>query len=116
MTVHVQVREALRDLAGDRVYPVVADEGTPTPYIVFQVVGGGPEEFIGGDKPAKRQYRIQVNVWAATTLEAGAIAEQAEDALRARVDLQTEVLTGASDAFDEITKYRGAMQDFYVFC
>lgn len=116
MSVHVEVREALRDLVGDRVYPVVADEGAVTPYIVFQVVGGGPEEFIGGDKPAKRLYRIQVNVWAATALEASAIAEQAEDALRARAVLQTEVLTGAADTFDDVTRYRGTMQDFYVFC
>jgi hypothetical protein len=116
MSVHVEVREALRGLAGDRIFPLLADEGTQVPYIVFQVVGGGPEEFLSGDKPAKRQRRVQVNVWAATTLEASALAEQAEDALRAATTLQTEVLTGAVDTYDEITKYRGTMQDFSLFC
>jgi uncharacterized protein YcbX len=116
MTVHVQVRTALEGLAGDRVFPLVADENTPVPYIVFQIVGGDPQEFLSGEKPAKKKRRVQVNVWSKSTLEAGQIAEQAEDALRAVVELQTEVLTVPADTFDETTRYRGTMQEFYLFC
>jgi len=116
MTVHIQVREALRDLAGDRVYPIIADEGAPTPYIVFQVVGGSAQEFLSGEKPEKKICRIQVNVWSKSILEAGQVAEQVEDALRAAQGLQTEVLGPPADTFDEATKYRGTMQEFYLFC
>jgi len=116
MSIHAQVRAALAGLAGDRVYPLIAEEGTATPYIVFQVVGGTPEGFLGGEKPEKRQHRVQVNVWSKSILEAGVIADQVEDALRAVVELQTEVLTGAVDTYDEATKYRGQMQDFSLFC
>jgi hypothetical protein len=116
MTVHVEVREALRGLAGDRVFPLVADENTATPYVVFQVVGGDPQEFLSGEKPEKRQRRVQVNVWSKSTIEAGQIAEQVEDALRAATNLQPEVLTIPIDTFDEATKYRGTRQEFYLFC
>jgi hypothetical protein len=116
MTVHTEVREALRGLAGDRVFPLVADEGTATPYVVFQVVGGASQEFLGGEKPEKKQRRVQVNVWSKSILEAGQIAEQVEDTLRAATVLQPEVLTIPLDTYDEVTKYRGTMQEFYLFC
>jgi hypothetical protein len=116
MTVRTEVRSALEGLAGDQVFPVVAPEGTLPPYVVFQIVGGDPQESLSGEKPAKKLRRVQVSVWAKASLEAEAIAIQAEDALRARPDLQVEVLTEAIDDFDEVTKYRGTRQDFYLFC
>lgn len=116
MTIHVQVREVLAGLANDQVFPLIADEGTLPPYVVFQVVGGEAQEFITGEKPEKRQRRLQVNVWSKSIIEAEEIAQQAEDALRAAAALQVEVLTVALDTYDEATKYRGKMQEFYVFC
>jgi len=116
MSVHIEVREALRGLAGDRVFPLMADEGTATPYIVYQVVGGDTQEYLSGDKPSKKQRRVQVKVWSMSTIEAAQIAEQAEDALRAAITLQPEVLTIPIDTFDEATQRRGTMQDFYLFC
>lgn len=116
MTIRTELRAALQSLAGGRVFPVVADEGVETPYIVFQVVGGEPGEYVSGDKPEKKQRRVQVNVWSKSTLEAEALAGHVEDALRAATHLQAEVLTEAIDTYDETTKYRGTMQDFYLFC
>jgi len=116
MTVHVEVRDALRGLAGDRIFPLMADENTATPYIVYQVVGGDAQEYISGEKPQKKQRRVQVRVWSKSTIEAAQIAEQVEDALRAAVHLQPEVLTIPADTYDEATRYRGTMQDFYLFC
>jgi hypothetical protein len=115
MTPHAQVRQALRGLAGDRVFPLVADEGTAAPYVVFTIVGGNPQEFLSGEKPEKKWRRVQTTVWSKSTTEASEIADQAEDALRA-APLQTEVLTVAIDTYDETTKLRGAMQEFYIFC
>ena len=115
MTPHARVRLALQGLAGDRVFPLVADEDTATPYVVYQIVGGDAQEFLSGEKPEKKQRRIQINVWSKSSLEASEVADQVEDALRAAA-LQTEVLTIATDTYDETTKYRGAMQEFYIFC
>lgn len=116
MTPHVRIRQALAGLANDRVFPLVADDVNVTPYIVFQIVGGDPQEYLTGEKPEKRQRRVQLNVWSKSSIEAAEIADQVEDALRAVGDLQAEVLTAAIDTYDEFLKYRGAMQEFYIFC
>jgi hypothetical protein len=116
MTVHVDIVAAAGALAGGQVFPLVADEGTLPPYAVFQVVGGDPMSCLSGERPEKRQRRVQFSVWAKTTLEAQAIAEQIEVALSSAAHLQTEVLTIAIDTYDEVKKLRGAMQDFMLFC
>jgi hypothetical protein len=112
MTIEAEVCAVLQHLAGGQIFPDVAPEGTPVPYITYQAVGGEPINFISGDKPGKTNTRMQVNVWAATRLEASALAELVEDALRSAADLQPEVLTGRVATYDETTKYRGTMQDF----
>lgn len=115
MTPHEQIRLVLGELADGRVFPGIADAGTPTPYITFQVIGGPPINFITGETPAKRFVRVQINVWSATSIEAFEVAAQVENALRAETALQTEALTSAGDTYDELTEYRGAMQEFQLF-
>jgi len=115
MTPHVRIRQALAGLASDRVFPLVADDVNVTPYVVFQIVGGDPQEYLTGEKPEKRQRRVQINVWSRSSIEASEIADQVEDALKA-APLQTEVLTTAIDTYDEVLKYRGTLQEFYIFC
>jgi hypothetical protein len=112
MTIEAEVLVALQGLAGGQVFPDVAPESTSVPYITYQAVGGEPINFLSGDRPGKTNARIQVNVWAKTRLEASELGEQVEDAIRAAVDLQPEVLTGRVATYDEATRYRGTMQDF----
>jgi len=116
MSIYVQVLDVLRDLAGGRVFPVVADASVETPYIVIQRVGSSPINFLTGEAPAKQSHRVQVSVWCATALEAEAIGADVEAAMRAAVHLQPEVVTGAIDDYDETTTYRGCRQDFRIFC
>ena len=116
MTPHEQIFAALGDLAEGRVFAGIADEGTATPYVTFYVVGGSLLDFISGDRPAKRFVRVQVNVWAGTSIEAFRLAREVEDALHAAAHLQTETLDGARDDYDEVTKDYGAMQEFMLFC
>jgi hypothetical protein len=115
MTIEAQVYEVLKSLAGGRIYPDVAPEGEPVPYITYQAVGGEPINFLSGEAPGKTNTRMQLNVWAATRLVASEIGAQVEDAVRAAVDLQPEVLTGRVATYDETTQYRGTMQDFSLW-
>lgn len=115
MTAEALVFAALQHLAGGRVFPDVADPGTQTPYITYQAVGGAPINFVTGDRPAKQNVRMQVNVWSQGRIEASEIGAQIEDALRAATELQTEVSTGRVATYDETTQYRGTMQDFSLF-
>ena len=107
--------EVLKDLADGRIFPDVVPTNTPVPYITYQAVGGEPMNFLSGDQPDKANTRMQVNVWAATRLEAAALAQQVEDAVRGAAALQPEVLTGRVATYDETTTYRGTMQDFSLF-
>lgn len=115
MTIEAEVFTTLQQLAGGRVFPDVAPEGTEVPYITFQAVGGEPLNFLSGDRPDKANSRVQVNVWAATRLEASEIGAQVEDLMREASRLQPEVLTGRAATYDETTKYRGTMQDFSLW-
>ncbi|MGG7603548.1 DUF3168 domain-containing protein [Massilia sp. BKSP1R2A-1] len=116
MSIYVHVMQALAGLAGGRVFPLVADEGVDTPYIVVQRVGGPATNFLTGEAPEKQMNRVQVTVWAASVLEAEAVGGQVEAAIRGAVDLQPEVLGRAVDDYDPTTKYKGSRQEFRIFC
>lgn len=116
MTPHEQIFRVLGDLVDGRVFPGIAEPATQTPYLTFQIIGGPPINFVTGERPSKRFMRVQVNTWATTSVEASQVAMQAEDAIRASRALQAEVLTTAADTYDDPTEYRGAVQEFMLFC
>lgn len=116
MTAETLIYDALKALAGGRVFPDFAPEGTALPFIVYQAVGGDPMNLLTGEQPDKQRVRMQVSVWASARVEASELGAQVESAIRAAVDLQPEVATGRVATFDEATKYRGTRQDFYLFC
>lgn len=115
MTVEAKVYEALQALAGGQVFPDLAPEGTAAPYVVYQAVGGQPINFLTGEKPGKRNTRMQITVWAATRLGAAMLAEQVEDAMRGAASLQTQVMTGQIATYDEDTTLRGVIQEFSLW-
>lgn len=114
MTPHEQIFQVLGDLVNGRVFPGIAEPETQTPYITYQIIGGPPINFVTGECPSKRFTRVQINTWAATSVEASQVAMRAEDAIRASRALQVEVLTTAADTYD--AEYRGAVQEFMLFC
>jgi hypothetical protein len=116
MTADTLIYDALKSLAGGRVLPDFADEGTALPFIVYQAVGGEPINLITGEAPDKQRVRMQVSVWANSRKEASELGAQVESTIRAASDLQPEVATGRLSTFDETTRYRGTRQDFYLFC
>jgi hypothetical protein len=109
------VRDALTGLVDGRIFPDFAPSNTPVPFITFQAVGGEPINFVSGDLPDKTNTRMQVNVWAEDRFEAAALGQQVEEAMRAVVSLQVEVITGRVSTFDENTNFRGTMQDFSLW-
>ena len=115
MTPEEHIDGLLAVLVGGRIFPDVAPQGTPVPYITYQAVGGDPDNFLTGDLPQKSSARMQINVWAAARLEASALGAQVEGAVRAAAHLQPEVLTGRVATYDETTGYRGTMQDFWIW-
>ncbi|NRR28890.1 DUF3168 domain-containing protein [Oxalobacteraceae bacterium] len=102
----------LDPLVAGKCWPDVGPDAPTLPYITYQQVGGDAINFITGGQPSKANARVQVNVWAATRMQAKALAQQAETALRGVAALQTEVLGAPSSTYDDVTKYRGTIQFF----
>jgi hypothetical protein len=115
MTIEAELCSVLLGIVGGRIFPDVAPEGTPVPYVTYQAVGGEPINFLSGEAPGKTNARMQVNVWAKTRIEASELGAQVEDAIRAATDLQPEALTGRIATYDKTTQYRGTMQDFSLW-
>lgn len=116
MTPEALIYDALKHLADGRVLPDFAPEGPALPFIVYQAVGGEPINFLTGEQPDKQKVRMQISVWAGESrLEASALGQQVEEAIRAATTLQPEVATGRVATYDEETKCRGTRQDFYIF-
>lgn len=106
------IYNALQGLVGGRVFPDVAPEGTDQPYATYQAVGGSVINFTEGTAPGYRNARVQVNVWAATRMQASSIGNAAEDALRGVAGLQTTVLSAATSIYEPDTGLYGQMQDY----
>lgn len=117
MTLEATIYDALKSLASGRVYRDRAPQTvTALPRITFVRVGGVSINFLdSATLPSKRNARVQVNVWDATRDGANALALQVDNALRAYLSLQTEVLgEPVSLAVDDQELY-GTMQDFSVW-
>lgn len=112
MTVEAEIFSALKGLVANRVYPDVAPDLTPRPYIVYQQVGGVAVNFVEPAVPNKKAGRFQVSVWADTRAQAATLARQVEDTLRLVPELQTTVLGAPVSAYEADTKLRGTHQDF----
>lgn len=112
MSVETIIFESLRALVNDRVFPDVAPEQTPRPYITYQQVGGESVNFIDSAVPSKKNGRFQINVWADSRLDAAPLSRLVEDTLRGITALQPTALGSPIARYDEETKLRGTTQDF----
>lgn len=115
MTVDEHMATTLAALAGGRVFPDFAPEGTPAPYIVFQQVGGQGLNHTEGTLPTAENCRIQLATWADARIEATTLASQAEALLLAAAPFQATTLGNRTSLVDEDTGLRGARQDFSLW-
>lgn len=115
MTVEERLQAVLGALAGGRVYPDVAPQGTAAPYIVFQQVGGQGLNHTEGSVPAAENCRIQLATWSTSRIEATTLAQQAEALLLLATSFQATTLGNRTSLLDDDTGLRGARQDFSVW-
>lgn len=112
MSVESDIFAALKGLVANRVYPDVAPDLTPRPYITYQVVGGRSINYLEQEAPDKENGRWQVNVWTDTRSQASALSRQVANALRMAPSLRASVLGAPIAVYEPDTKLRGAHQDF----
>lgn len=64
-----------------RLYPFgEAPQGTATPYAVWQLIGGAPDNYLGC-RPTHDQYSVQIDVYADTGSQAVTVAEYLRDSI-----------------------------------
>ncbi|TRZ62976.1 DUF3168 domain-containing protein [Pseudomonas alloputida] len=88
-----------------------APEGVAKPYVVWQVVGGSPENYLAG-RPDADGFNLQVDVYATT----GDKARQVRDAIRDAIELDAYVTRWGVEGRDPETKnYRASFDvDWWV--
>jgi len=109
--IETQIVQLLRTLVSGGAYPDVADGTAVLPYATYQQVGGKPIRYLSGIAD-KKIARFQINVWSKTRAEATTLIRQIEDQMILQLNATAE--GGAISTYDEISKLRGAMQDFSV--
>jgi hypothetical protein len=105
---------ALLQTACARVYPDIAPSGAALPYVTWQAIGGKSLRFLDNVAADKRNTFMQINVWAATRIEANTLIRQIEDLVCA-----SSALTGLPDGealsmYEDETKDYGSMQRFTI--
>jgi len=118
MTIETTIVDVLKGLVQDadgtvRIFPDVAEFGTPPPYITYQQVGGAALNFLEAAPPGKRNGRFQLNCWAGSRIDASELGRQVEDALVTA--LGAYVLGAAVAAYEPDTKLYGTRQDFSIW-
>ena len=88
--------------------------GTAKPYGHYQQVGGQAPNFLGGGVGGRRHARMQINVWAANTLQAKTLMRAIEEMLKAS-PFFADAMGAVMDREDPVTKECGAQQDFGVW-
>lgn len=98
-----------------RVFPDVAPGDTARPYITWQQVGGTLISPLGNEIPDKRNANIQINVWAATRIEAVELALQIEAAMIQATVFQARPNMAHIASYEEDLNLYGTVQDFSVW-
>jgi len=118
MSLEASIFATLKGLVESRVYRDVAPDDKPAlPRITFQQISGQAVNFLGGDKPSKKNARVQINCWGLRRDDVMALARLVEDAMRANTSLATTVLSAPTAIFEPKSSPTGAdlygsMQDF----
>lgn len=107
---------AVTDLVAQRIYPLVAPQGTVPPYVVVFTASDVPVNSVDG-KAADRLHvaRVQVDVYGGTYLSAHAAASVVSAVVEdlARSDLSA-YLDAKRDLYDDEAQLHRVSMDFFV--
>jgi hypothetical protein len=102
-------------VANTQVFPDLAPDGTPPPYITYQQVGGQSVGFLENTIPSKKNGRFQINVWGDDRLTAAALGLLVETTLITATDFQATALGDRTAEYERDTKLYGTRQDFSIW-
>ncbi|WP_225783333.1 DUF3168 domain-containing protein [Xenophilus sp. Marseille-Q4582] len=97
-----------------RSYPIVAPEGTATPYAVWQQVGGSDQSFMDNTR-AKKHGRVQIAIWGPSPAALAPLRETLELTLRARTDITCTPADAHVMTHEPATGLYGLRQDWNIW-
>lgn len=118
MTMESDLTTRLKTVSAN-VFPDFAPGGTVAPWITYQHIGGQPMQYVDGAAADKRHTMLQINVWAASRLQALSLARQVEAAI-CNLAATSFVAQPASEPIstsepDVKPPLYGCMQDFDIW-
>lgn len=108
------ILEAALKALCSRTFVSVAPSGTQTPFVVWQQTGGRDESYVDNSK-AKRHARVQISVWASTAMQAAALRDQIEAALRPLEGLTCTPAAAHHMTYEPDTKLHGVQQVWEIW-
>lgn len=96
--------------AGTRIYPNQAPEGITGNFIIFQVVGGNSENYLG-ENPTIDNVRVQIVCWAGSALA----ASQGADAVRAVMETRGMLVGYGESVYESETGRHGYRFDWSIW-
>ncbi|MCK1969201.1 DUF3168 domain-containing protein [Franconibacter sp. IITDAS19] len=92
-------------LAGGKVFPYVAPQGTAAPWVIYLLPSSSSEDVFCG--PAETAQTIQIDAWATSIDEARALREQVKEAL---FDLHPVGLNELNNYESDTALYRATLE------
>ncbi|MBI3103240.1 MAG: DUF3168 domain-containing protein [Burkholderiales bacterium] len=114
MSMEADLAVALKALC-TRVYPDTAPAATPTPYITWQALGGESIYTLSNAPIDKRRTLMQVNVWAASRLQATTLSRDIEAALAGTAAFVATPTGEPMSVYETDTKLYGSIQRFDIW-
>ena len=115
MSLEADLSALLSPIVSGRVYPDIGPSNVQAPYVTYQQVGGQSVNYLSREVPTLRHARMQINVWAATRMQAMQLARAIEDAMRAAAVFTAAPIGAAAAIKDDDDPMRGSMQDFSIW-
>ncbi len=108
---------AVAALVGADVFPALMPQGTQPPAIVYSVISSVPENSLTGTASTRlSQFRVQVDCYAKTYLEAHAVAEAVDSVLDAQSSPNLSIWRESSrDDYDNEAELHRVSMDFGVW-
>ena len=109
-TIEAQLQTLFGNLCSGRCYPLIAPEGTVSPYITFQVIDSTPWKLA----TAEEKTRLQADVFGGTYGAAKTLAVSVKTALDTATFAASSMITNM-DLYEEVSKEYRVLLEFYIW-
>ena len=112
---HLQADSSIAALVNDRITPNLGGRSGTTPYIVYQVISDEPQPDLDGADGNMIRYRVQIDIWSATSDQAAQIAELVRIRMKTAASNFRSVPVSRFDDYESDIDRRRVSRDFSIW-